>query len=289
MAIKDKVNSRRRIIDFFRPTKRKLAVAFLLPIIIAVAVVSLMYLIYDIRMKSSEPEQRILIPVGESGDTDKSDMLADYLISNWSYLLIGIIIAAVYHYPLACFISGLVDTHKSGGFKGVFSLKNILILSLLVLIFNPFSLRLIQTIFLIYTAPQYDSCGLVIHNVAENGSFDRAGISKGEIIYEIYSDNWSALTYDHTILKNYVFPRLKPGDEVTVVTNKNTYVVKSGATPDGKPLFGMSVSISLCVCGDGNCENGEGYIFGKENIINENKEYYPYSEKYGCRKDCNGV
>ncbi len=282
-------NNMKEIKEFFRPTKRKVIIALLLPIIFAIIIVSVSYIIYDIQTRSSESESgvaKLMLPY-EDNEADYYKLFINYLLKYGHYLIAGLIISAIYHYPLACFVSTLIDTHKKSGLKSVFSIKNVIILVVLILIFNPVSLKLINFFFLFYTTHQQISCGLKIINITENGPIDNAGMSKGEIIYEIYSDDWSVFTYNPSYLGHYVMPRINPDDEISVVTDKNTYVVKVGKTEEGGPLLGSVVYQNWCACGDGICERGEEYISEKESMLIENREYFPTNfREHGCKKDC---
>ncbi len=282
-------NNMKEIKDFFRPTKRKVIIALLLPILFAIIIVFVSYIIQDIQIHSSESEKgviKILLP-HEENETDYYKHIINYLLEYGHYLIASLIISAIYHYPLACFLSKLIYTHKKSGINSVFSTKNIIILVVLILIFNPVSLKLIYFLFLSHTTHPHISCGLKIINITENGPIDNAGISKGETIYEIYSDNWSVFTYTPSYLGHYVVPRINPGDEISVVTDKNTYVVKVGKTKDGEPLLGLVTYLNRCACGDGICERGEEYISKKEPILVENREYFPPNfREHGCKKDC---
>ena len=282
-------NNMKEIKDFFTPTKRKVIIALLLPILFAIIIVSVSYIIQDIQTHSSESEKgvtKIILP-HEENKADYYKLFINYLLKYGHYLIASLIISAIYHYPLACFVSKLISAHKKSGLNGVFSIKNIIILIVLILIFNPISLKLINFFFLFYTTSQHISCGLKIINITENGPIDNAGISKGEIIYEIYSDDWSVFTYTPSYLGYYVMPRINPEDEISVVTDKNTYIVKVGKTKDGEPLLGLVTYLNRCACGDGICERGEEYISEKESILVENREYFPsHFRDHACEKDC---
>ena len=280
----------KKIKEFLKPTKRKIMIAILLPFILTAIILSISEIIEQIQTNTSESEKGTIIQISHNDDikTDFYKQIINYFLKYGQYIIAGLIISILYHYPLACFISNLISEHKKNGFKSIFSIKNTTKLIILLLIFNPITLQLINFLFLFYTTPQYIPCGLQIINITKNGPIDNAGISEGEIIYEINSNSWSVFTYKNKDIEYYLIPRLNPEDKINIITNKNSYVVEVGKTKYDKPYLGFVITQNKCICGNNICEKGEEYISKKESTNIKNKEQFPNNYiDLGCKKDCN--
>ncbi len=116
--------------DFFKLTKRKIILSVIL-------VVGWPLIDFFIRWLVSLARE-------------KDAAIMHIIPGNYNYdvviptLIITLLISLIFYYPFACYISSLLDFKTKK--KNIFSPKRIVILVLLILIFNPFFLRLLFAI-----------------------------------------------------------------------------------------------------------------------------------------------
>ncbi len=109
---------------FLRPTKRKVTLAFLLTLG--------WYLLEQIIVRVNQSRESITIFLPNTTELNYSLLIP--------FIMLAILLYTLYNYPLACYISHLIDVRKSG--KIIPSRKKAKLL-LFVIIFNPFTLRLL--------------------------------------------------------------------------------------------------------------------------------------------------
>lgn len=255
--------------QFFKPTKRKIVISFLLPLFwllisnILVGVALLM-----------EPSAKMMLPTGFS--------LRPFL------LILALVLNAAYHYPLACFISKLVDDYRSEVSKA-FAVKNIVILIPLILIFNPFFPIAVN--YLVSYNPGYP-CGARVVKLEGGSPAQRVNISKGEIILNAYHNlrrNGTDMPIATTSDLLEFLSQVEPGSNITITTDRGNYKIET-AERNGTAFLGVGVTNEKCVCGDGTCEPGEKYTYERPICSIENDEILSCNQidstHTRCKKDC---
>ena len=111
--------------NFLKPTKRKVFISFFLILVWFI----LELLIRNAYHLLTSPNLSISVP-------------GIWSINYWTFipfLFIGIIIQAIYYYPLACFLSSLLEKRKKANSVPILKLTGQLIFFLGI--FNPFTMR----------------------------------------------------------------------------------------------------------------------------------------------------
>jgi len=222
------------LIDVVRPTKERILVALLIPVIL-LAIMIAINPAYQRMLSANEP---LVLVVG---------------------IGIGILAGAVLYYPMACGLIYLLAIfqrpgtgHKAKGKAKAegkrkearhASRKELAFAIALIAVFNPLTVSLISSG--ISYANNYvinRSCGVEIAGFQELSPARDAGMGLGEVITSADGTPVSTLAsfFDMMKVKNV-------GEAVMLTTSRTDYVIKLVADPDtGKPVLGIFVREVYC-------------------------------------------
>ena len=229
------------ILEFFKPTKRK--------IVISIAVSIIFYFISALLKFAFQ----LISPVNYIGP--------GYSLGFVLLDIFGILIYAIYQYPLSCFISYLID----GGKKSI-NLKNIVIFIFLLAIFNPTTPLLLLLILSVILTTSPGNCGVFVNGTIPGSLAENAGI-QNETILQI-----NGRTTHHA---GQIGEILSSGQQTLyITTDKHTYSI-----PFKGGQLGVYLKPTFCKCGDGICEGTEKVVYGVTPQLN--------STVINCAADCN--
>lgn len=161
-------------------------------------------------------------------------------------IILGYFLFALFSYPLACLLVHLYDEKMKRGFLKTLSAKNIGLLVLFTIIFNPFTLTIILTLFiflLFIIFPVGEPCAIQIVDVIEGSPADEAGLSKGERIVSLNGIDFGG---DLEAIKSHLLD-YSIGDTIVVETESDFYEVTVEQHPEGEHGFiGVILNVAYC-------------------------------------------
>lgn len=212
--------------EFFKPTKRKIVISFIIPIIwvLVLAVIAFAYYSYSQYDMSKNPNT-ITAQLKSTSIIFHPELVPYWIFS----MFIGMIISTVYHYPLGCYISELMEIRKKKKIVNIFSIKRASVLILLILVFNPISFKVVQS--LIYYETYYP-CGVEIVNFTEISPARSAGLAIGDVIQSV---DESKINTSASLA--YILSSKKPGDSILIETKTNKYNLVLSENPQTHKAF----------------------------------------------------
>ncbi len=217
--------------QFFRFSKSKALISILLPSFWLLLSVIIQFFRDLLRPEDVPP---VFVPVGVGHSASIITIISGYFLF------------VLFSYPLACMLVHLYEEKKRKGFSKVLDAKNVFLLGLFAITFNPFTLTIILILFaflLFLIFPVEEPCAIQIVDVIEGSPADEAGLQGGERIVSLNGIDFGG---DLEAILRYLLD-YPIGDVVVVETESGFFEVTVGEHPEGEYGFiGVVLNVAYC-------------------------------------------
>ncbi len=216
---------------FFSFSKEKALISVLLPLFWLLLPVIIQFFRDLFRPEDIPP---LFVPLGVEQSASLITIIGGYFLFS------------LFSYPLACMLVHLYEEKKKKGSSKVLNTKNIFLLVLFAIIFNPFTLTLILILLsflLFFIFPPGDPCAVLIVDVIEGSPADIAGLQGGEKLVSLNGIDFGG---DLEAILKYLLD-YSVGDVIVLETESGVYEVTVGEHPEGGYGFiGFILNVAYC-------------------------------------------